>query len=99
MTPGSPSEDRQPPQEGTLPLVVDLDDALSPAQASIEALAGLAMKQPQALPSALLAIARGRPAVKVLLAQRDAYSASALPLREDVLEYLRASTRADAPCT
>ena len=70
-----------------LPLVVDLDGTLSPADALIEALIAVLLRLPGEIAGVLRALLRGRSALKTHVAALGVYG-NFLPLRPDFLAYL-----------
>jgi 4-hydroxybenzoate polyprenyltransferase len=76
-------------QSAKLPLVVDLDGTLSPADTLIEALIAVLLRLPGEIIGVLKALIRGRSALKAHVASLGIYG-KALPLRPDFLAYLEA---------
>ena len=77
-----------------LPLVVDLDETLLLTDTLHELFARALFHQPGAAAEALLALPRGRFAVKEALAARVPLDANSLPLREGFVAWLRAQAEA-----
>jgi len=76
--------------EGALPLVVDLDRALLKVDALHETLVALLLRRPrQAFRAMLALITRGSAAMRATLASCDVLDVEALPLREDLVAWLR----------
>ncbi len=72
------------------PLVVDMDGTLIRTDTLIESLFVLARHRLGALPGVLARLARGRAAFKAALAARAMPDIDTLPLREDLMAFLRA---------
>jgi 4-hydroxybenzoate polyprenyltransferase/phosphoserine phosphatase len=74
---------------GAVPIIVDLDRTLIATDSLHEQLAACLFRSPLALAGALPHLLRGRAALKAALAKRAALSVETLPLREDLVEWLR----------
>jgi len=72
------------------PLVVDLDGTLTPTDTLLESISQLLHRSPWLVFALPLWLMRGRAFFKATIAERCEFSAEWLPLREDLLEYLRA---------
>lgn len=77
-----------------LPIVVDLDHTLLRTDTLDESFVRALFHHPASAAAALLALPRGRLAVKSALAEGMPFDATALPLREDLLDWLRACAEA-----
>ena len=77
------------PRQQTAPLVVDLDGTLTPTDTLIESIVQLLTHSPLNLLRLPLWLLRGRAAFKHEIARRSIFSASQLPYREELLDYLR----------
>ncbi len=77
-------------QPDPLPIVVDLDHTLLRTDTLDETFVRALFHQPAAAAAALLALPRGRLAVKEALARAVPLDPGSLPLREDLLDWLRA---------
>ncbi len=73
-----------------LPIVVDLDHTLLRTDTLDESFVRALFHHPRAAAAALLALPRGRLAVKAALADGVPLQAAELPLREELLDWLRA---------
>jgi 4-hydroxybenzoate polyprenyltransferase len=73
-----------------LPLVVDLDGTLNRTDSLVEALIGVGLRRPSALPGTIMALLQGRPALKDHVAKLGFYSGEVLPLRPELLSWLEA---------
>lgn len=73
-----------------LPLVVDLDGTLTPTDTLVESLLQLIKQQPTTLLKLPIWLSRGRATFKEEVASRAAFSAASLPIRPELLEFLRA---------
>jgi 4-hydroxybenzoate polyprenyltransferase/phosphoserine phosphatase len=76
-----------------LPLVVDLDGTLTPADSLFESLVRLVKRKPWTLFLLALALLRGRARFKEWVATRQSLTPAQLPWREDLVDYLRAERR------
>jgi 4-hydroxybenzoate polyprenyltransferase len=74
-----------------LPLVVDLDGTLTPVDTLVESYLRLVRHHPFQALLAPLWLARGRAHLKQRIAQLTTVDADTLPLREDLLDYLKAA--------
>ena len=72
------------------PLVVDLDGTLTPTDTLLESILQLLHRSPWLVFALPLWLLRGRAFFKATIAERCEFSAEWLPLREELLEYLRA---------
>jgi 4-hydroxybenzoate polyprenyltransferase len=72
-----------------LPLVVDLDGTLTPTDTLLESILQLLRHSPWDVFALPLWLLRGRALFKATIAERCAFSAELLPLREGLLAYLR----------
>ena len=72
------------------PLVVDLDGTLTPTDTLLESILQLLHRSPWLVFALPLWLLRGRAFFKATIAERCEFSADWLPLREELLEYLRA---------
>lgn len=76
--------------DSALPVVVDLEGALLKVDPLQESLIALLLKRPwQAIRALAVLIARGRAAMKALVASSDLLDVEALPLREELVAWLR----------
>jgi 4-hydroxybenzoate polyprenyltransferase len=76
--------------DGALPLVIDLDRALLKVDALHENLIALLLRRPwQAFCALFCLITRGRAAMKARIASFDILDVEVLPLRQDLLAWLR----------
>lgn len=76
--------------DGAPPLVVDLDHALLKVNTTHEGLIALLLRRPwQALYALFVLMTRGRAAMSAMIASCDVIDVEALPLRDDLLEWLR----------
>lgn len=80
--------------DGDLPIVVDLDGTLLRTDTLHEMFARALFHQPRAAAEALLALPRGRFAVKQALAERVPTDIESLPLNETLVAWLRAQAEA-----
>jgi len=71
-------------------LVVNVNGTLIRTDSLIEALLVTLLRKPSTLGTIFPALLRGRPTLKRRLAELDVYDPGTLPLREDVLAFLRA---------
>ena len=71
------------------PLVVDLDGTLTPSNTLLEAICLLVKQSPTKLARALGCLTKGRAAFKDYVVANTSFSATKLPYRENLLEYLR----------
>ena len=72
------------------PLVVDLDGTLTPTDTLLESILQLLHRSPWLVFALPLWLLRGRAFFKATIAERCEFSAEWLPLREELLQYLRA---------
>lgn len=72
-----------------LPLFVDLDGTLTPSDTLVESAIQLVKRTPLVLLKFPLWLLRGRAAFKSEIASRVTFSAKSLPLRQDLLAFLR----------
>ena len=72
------------------PLVVDLDGTLTPTDTLLESILQLLRRSPWLVFALPLWLLRGRAFFKATIAERCEFSAEWLPLREELLKYLRA---------
>ncbi|HTZ35129.1 MAG TPA: UbiA family prenyltransferase [Stellaceae bacterium] len=80
-----------------LPLVVDLDRTLIATDSLQEQLAACLFRRPLVLLRALPHLLRGRAALKAALAGEGGFSPEALPLRDDLVEWLRGEAAKGRP--
>lgn len=85
-----PVAELSPGHFAALPLVVDLDGTLTPTDTLIESLVQLIKRKPSALLKLPVWLMRGRAAFKHAVAEQTAFSAASLPIRPDLLAFLRA---------
>lgn len=78
----------------TLPLVVDLDGTLIKTDSLVEMLVASLLRKPLSIFSTCLALLRGRSAMKSRLAALGLSNGDTLPLREDLLAFLKAEKEA-----
>ncbi|MDB5951923.1 MAG: 4-hydroxybenzoate polyprenyltransferase [Massilia sp.] len=78
------------PSSAALPLVVDLDGTLTPTDTLVESLVQLIKRKPPTLLKLPFWLMRGRAAFKHAVASQTAFSADSLPIRPDLLAFLRA---------
>lgn len=76
------------------PLAVDLDGTLALCDSMTDAVITTALRKPQHVPKVLRALKRGRLDFKNQLVDIDAYKPETLPLREDLIAYIRAQKAA-----
>jgi 4-hydroxybenzoate polyprenyltransferase/phosphoserine phosphatase len=69
-----------------IPLVLDLDGTLTPADTLCESFVTLALRRPVAAASSVLALSRGRAAFKRHVAQHCALDAANLPYRRELID-------------
>ena len=74
----------------SLPLVVDLDGTLIKTDSLVESLVASLLRKPLSIFSTALALMRGRWAMKSRLAELGLSRAETIPVREDLLAYLKA---------
>lgn len=80
----------RPQPDGVPPLVVDLDRALLKVNTTHETLIALLLRRPwQALHALLVLLTRGRAAMSAMMASFDVIDVEGLPLRDDLLGWLR----------
>jgi 4-hydroxybenzoate polyprenyltransferase/phosphoserine phosphatase len=79
------------------PLVVDLDGTLTPSDSLVEALVYVALRRPQELFQLLAALGRGRFALKAFLADLGAYHAELLPVRADLVAFIKSERASGRP--
>lgn len=90
LTAEARSPDTATPTDITrLPLVVDLDGTLTPTDTLFEGAVGALRERPACLPALVLALARGRAALKDTVAREHALDVDHLPLREEFVAWLR----------
>lgn len=77
------------PSSESRPLVVDLDGTLVKTDLLVESFFALLAVDPAAALRAVLALRRGRPALKAVLADRAVVELHSLPFDQAVLDYLR----------
>lgn len=77
------------PNRATLPLVVDLDGTLTPTDTLVESVVQVVKRQPLTLLHFPFWLMRGRAAFKEEIASRTRFSATNLPIREPLLNYIR----------
>lgn len=73
----------------SLPLVVDLDGTLTPTDTLVESLVQLVKRRPLKLIAAVGWALKGRSHLKCQVAAHTDFSAASLPIREDLLAFLR----------
>lgn len=78
--------------EMNAPLIVDLDGTLSKSDGLVDAFVTTALRRPSQLGRATRALARSRYAFKMALA--ESYAPHAMPLRAELLDYIRAQKAA-----
>lgn len=82
-------------QDGALPLVVDLDGTVLKVNPLHESLMALLLRRPwQGFRALIVLLTRGKAAMRGRIASFDVLDVDALPLREEVLAWLRAQTMA-----
>ena len=77
-------------QQRSYPLVVDLDGTLTPSDSLLEALLFILLRRPQLWPRLLVALTKGRAALKQRVSTLGVYQTDSLPLRTEFVDFLRA---------
>jgi 4-hydroxybenzoate polyprenyltransferase len=79
------------------PLIVDVDGSLVRTDLLLEGLISIIARSPALLPSALVAMLRGRPALKSLVASQDGIDIETLPLEPAVVDLIAERQAAGQP--
>lgn len=85
------------PQEGAIPLAVDLDGTLCPVDTFHESALLLLSRTPWRLPRMIAWLREGKAGFKARLAAEAVASADTLPVREEVLDLIRQAKAAGRP--
>lgn len=84
-------------QESIIPLVVDLDGTLTPADTLHESLLHLLKRSPVTFFRILLTLFKGKAAFKNAIAAHTSIDAALIPYRQDLLEYLHLEKKRGRP--